>query len=253
MGLPDTLKCGLRMRREWRERFPRYRLQRKPLVSDLDMNHGTCVTHVPWCMSGSLTQVSGENLPGILGACATRNFTYLVRGPWNLHHIYSICHRIKPNYCGWIYASCLCSLSSTTWLQHRHLIITVTLQERHAIAKHRLPDGLFESFPRPTSKKTSKLRITDPMWRESARYRRIPVTKGQYNVKRLHVILWPWDFDCASTDSAKTLAMFPQELSRGMHCRKRSKLVHMIDSSMSFLLLPFLLHRSWLKLNRTLQ
>ena len=26
-----------------------------PRVSDPDMYHGTCVTHVPWCMSGSLT------------------------------------------------------------------------------------------------------------------------------------------------------------------------------------------------------
>ena len=26
-----------------------------PLVSDPDMHHGTGVTHVPWCMSGSLT------------------------------------------------------------------------------------------------------------------------------------------------------------------------------------------------------
>ena len=25
-----------------------------PRVSDPDMHHGTCVTHVPWCMSGSL-------------------------------------------------------------------------------------------------------------------------------------------------------------------------------------------------------
>ena len=25
-----------------------------PLVSDPDMHHGTCVTHVPWCMPGSL-------------------------------------------------------------------------------------------------------------------------------------------------------------------------------------------------------
>ena len=28
---------------------------RPPLVSDPDMHHGTCVTHVPWCMPGSLT------------------------------------------------------------------------------------------------------------------------------------------------------------------------------------------------------
>ena len=52
---------------------------RKPLVNDPDMHHGTYATpHVPWCISGSLTRVGGENVPGV---CATRNFTYLVRGP----------------------------------------------------------------------------------------------------------------------------------------------------------------------------
>ena len=34
------------------------------------MHHGTCLTHVPWCMSGSLTCGDGENVPGIPGACA---------------------------------------------------------------------------------------------------------------------------------------------------------------------------------------
>ena len=61
--------------------FSRHRLQRKPLVSDPSMHHGACVTHVPWCMSGSLTHGAGENVPGIPGACATHNFTYLARGP----------------------------------------------------------------------------------------------------------------------------------------------------------------------------
>ena len=61
--------------------FSAHRLQRKPLVSNPGMHHGTCVTHVPWCMSGSLTCGGGENVPGIPGACATRNFTFLVRGP----------------------------------------------------------------------------------------------------------------------------------------------------------------------------
>ena len=37
------------MRRECRERLPP-----PPRVSDPDMHHGTCVTHVPWCMPGSL-------------------------------------------------------------------------------------------------------------------------------------------------------------------------------------------------------
>ena len=78
MGLlPDTQNCWLRMRREFRERFPRHRFQRKPLVSDPGMHHDTCVTHVPWCMSGSLTRGGGENVPGIPGACAIHNF---VRG-----------------------------------------------------------------------------------------------------------------------------------------------------------------------------
>ena len=47
--------------------FPRRRFQSKSLVSDSDMHHGTCVTHVPWFMSGSLTRSDGENVPG---ACA---------------------------------------------------------------------------------------------------------------------------------------------------------------------------------------
>ena len=58
------------------------RLQMKPLINDPDMHHGTCVRHVPWCMSGSLTRGGGENVPGIPGACATRNSRYLARGPW---------------------------------------------------------------------------------------------------------------------------------------------------------------------------
>ena len=59
----------------------RHRLQTKPPVSDPGMHHGTCVTHVLWCMSGSQTRGGWENVPGIAGACATRNVTYLIRGP----------------------------------------------------------------------------------------------------------------------------------------------------------------------------
>ena len=68
-----------------RECFPSHRLRRKPLVSDHGMHHGTCVTHVPWWMSGSLTSDGGENvpdIPGIPGAYTTRNFAYLAKGPW---------------------------------------------------------------------------------------------------------------------------------------------------------------------------
>ena len=40
------------MRRECRERF-----------SPKGMHHGTCVTHVPWCMSGLLTRGGGKMFP----------------------------------------------------------------------------------------------------------------------------------------------------------------------------------------------
>ena len=82
MGLlPDTEYCVLRMRRECREHFLRHRLLMKPLVSNPGMHHGTYVTHVHWCTSGLLTRGGGENVSGIPGACATRKFPYLVRGP----------------------------------------------------------------------------------------------------------------------------------------------------------------------------
>ena len=62
MGLlPDTQNRELRMCQECREHFPRHRLQRKPLVSDPGMHQGTCGTHVPWCMSGSLNHGGGGN------------------------------------------------------------------------------------------------------------------------------------------------------------------------------------------------
>ena len=55
-----------------------------PRVSDTDMHHGTCVTHVPWCMPGSLT--SGFLWNRWRGKRSRhsrrmRNLAYLVRGP----------------------------------------------------------------------------------------------------------------------------------------------------------------------------
>ena len=79
--LPDTEHCAMYMRRVCRESFPRQRLPRKPPVSNYGMYHGTCVTHVPSCMSGLVTRGGRENVPGISGACATSDLKYLVRGP----------------------------------------------------------------------------------------------------------------------------------------------------------------------------
>ena len=70
MGLlPYTWNCGLRVHRESREHFPRHQLEIKPLFSDPRMHHGTCVKHLPWSMSGSLTRGGRKNVPSIPGAC----------------------------------------------------------------------------------------------------------------------------------------------------------------------------------------
>ena len=58
-------------------------------VSDPDKHHGTCVTHLLWCMPESLTSGfllvgGGENVPAISGAYATLSFMYLIRGPWKV-------------------------------------------------------------------------------------------------------------------------------------------------------------------------
>ena len=68
--------------------------------SDPGMHRGTCVTHVPWYMPGSLTSGfdwSGrEYITSIPGACATRNCTYLVRNP--CRHMESLGHNKVRRY-----------------------------------------------------------------------------------------------------------------------------------------------------------
>ena len=107
--LPDTQNCGLRMRRECRERFSRHWIRRKPLVSHPAKHHGTCVTHVPWCLSGSLTRGGGGNVPGILGACATYNRTYLARGPFSGKEGFPATHQFSKT--GWEITSKMDSVS----------------------------------------------------------------------------------------------------------------------------------------------
>ena len=87
MGLlPDTWNCGLRMRRECRERFPRHRRLAIP----------TCVIHVPWCMPGSLT--SGFLWSRWRGKCSQhsrriRNPQFCVSGKKPIAHC---CEKTKP-------------------------------------------------------------------------------------------------------------------------------------------------------------
>ena len=85
---------------------------RKPLVSDTGMHQGTCVTHVPWCILGSLTSGGGKIVPGIPGACTAHNFTYLARDPllWDtnnrldshtLWRLWTQCRRGSPRHIPW--------------------------------------------------------------------------------------------------------------------------------------------------------
>ena len=71
--------CGFRMRRHTGNVFPATEFK-----GNRQLTIPACITACTWCMSWSLTRGSGENVPGILRACATRNFTHLARGSW--HH-----------------------------------------------------------------------------------------------------------------------------------------------------------------------
>ena len=64
--LPDTYNCVLSMHRKYRERFPPPPTSKE--TASLRPRHAA--RHVPWCMSGSLTRLGGENVPGITVACA---------------------------------------------------------------------------------------------------------------------------------------------------------------------------------------
>ena len=75
------------MRRECRERFPRHRLAIPICITVLAWR--TCRDASRGCLFVVSFEVDdGEKVPGIPCACATKNFTYLVRGPlsWNVTH-----------------------------------------------------------------------------------------------------------------------------------------------------------------------
>ena len=76
--------------------FPATDFKRKPLVNDPGTHHGTCVTHVPCCISGSHTSGGRENVLGIPSACATHNSTYLVRSPCVLLRLFLVIEKCQP-------------------------------------------------------------------------------------------------------------------------------------------------------------
>ena len=98
------------------------------------MHRDTCVTHGPWCISGSLARGSGGSVPGIPGACTTSNFAYLVRGPWHslLQHFFKCC---CSNFCIdiiWLTLEMVlkCDITLNSTICVRHLV--VPNKQRHA-------------------------------------------------------------------------------------------------------------------------
>ena len=79
-------------------------------VSDPDMHYGTCVTHVPWCMSESLTsgflwsRWRGKR-PRHSRRIRNSQFTYLVRGPLIMYYSTYTCDNKQ-----WLIQGGICSL-----------------------------------------------------------------------------------------------------------------------------------------------
>ena len=68
----------------------------------------------------------------------------------------------------------------------RGLLIKMTSHEPHIFSDHRQLDCLFNNLFKLTLKKTSKLRISGPLWVESTRDWRIPLTEDQYCGKHFY-------------------------------------------------------------------
>ena len=83
MGLlPDTQICGCACAGNAGNVFPVTAGKRSRHASR-HVRHARAVMHAGIANQRfPLKSAAGENVPGIPGACATCNFTYLVRGPW---------------------------------------------------------------------------------------------------------------------------------------------------------------------------
>ena len=84
MGLlPDTQNCRCACAGNAGNVFPVTAGARSRHASR-HVRHARAVMHVGIAnLRFPLKSAAGENVPGIPGACATCNFTYLVRGPWS--------------------------------------------------------------------------------------------------------------------------------------------------------------------------
>ena len=89
------------------------------------MHHGTCVTHVPWCMSGSLTCGDRNNVPGIPGTCALA-----ILRIWQEAHVWFCTARFYSNHSGLLFCH-----------SGNHVTDPIPLKQSWRI----LPDNLYTS------------------------------------------------------------------------------------------------------------
>ena len=89
MGLlPDTQNCGCACAGNAGNVFPVTAGKRSQHASR-HVHYARAVMHAGIANKRFPLKSAAEgNVPGIPGACATCNFTYLVRGPWGLHWAY---------------------------------------------------------------------------------------------------------------------------------------------------------------------
>ena len=94
-----------------------------PQISDPDMHHGTCVTHVPWCMPGSLTsgflwkRRRGKTFPAFPAHAqpAILRIWYEAHGNAQLEYLYhkGTCHL---NHISYAYSIRWFSFHTLAWL-----------------------------------------------------------------------------------------------------------------------------------------
>ena len=123
-----------------------------PQFSYPDMHHGTCVTHVPWCMPGSLT--SGFLWSRWRGKCS-RHFRRMRNPQFYLSGKRPLLESGHP---------------SQQW-HHK---------ERDVVSNHQPNDCLLKE-----NIKTPRHR---PLWWESTGHQWIPLTKGEWRQKCFHLM-----------------------------------------------------------------
>ena len=102
--------------------FSRHRLQRKPVVSNPGMHHG--IMH-----DGIGNPRWGGNVPGIPGACATHNFTYLSRGPWGSRATWPVSLKITSVALGNHYLARRIQVNiARSWMAHNYKCPMLTIK-----------------------------------------------------------------------------------------------------------------------------